>query len=96
MSTPTPEQLNQEIAAQSTLLTDLRKQQAEASIVEEAKKKLGDLKRALALLSGAGSSKEGAKKKERILLKTPKVRSVLVLEWTLLKLTRTLVCLHLR
>ena len=36
------------------------------------KKKLGELKRALALLAGE-SSKEGGKKKERILLKTPKV-----------------------
>ncbi|KAI0354692.1 histidyl-tRNA synthetase [Trametes cingulata] len=78
---PNPDALANEIAAQSNLLNDLRKQQADPAVVEEAKKKLGDLKRSLALLqnanAAAGGSKEG-KKKERMLLKTPKVhRSVL-------------------
>ncbi|KAI0333986.1 histidyl-tRNA synthetase [Cubamyces sp. BRFM 1775] len=72
---PNPDALASEIAAQSTLLNDLRKQQADPALVEEAKKKLGDLKRSLALLqnanTGASGAKEG-KKKERILLKTPK------------------------
>ncbi|KAI0652587.1 histidyl-tRNA synthetase [Trametes meyenii] len=70
-----PDALASEIAAQSALLADLRKQQADSAQVEDVKKKLGDLKRTLALLqnanAGAGGSKEG-KKKERILLKTPK------------------------
>ena len=74
---PNPDALASEIAAQSTLLNDLRKQQADPALVEEAKKKLGDLKKSLALLqnanAGASGAKEG-KKKERILLKTPKVR----------------------
>ncbi|KAI0640150.1 histidyl-tRNA synthetase [Trametes polyzona] len=74
-SQPDADTLANEIAAQSTLLNDLRKQQADAALVEEAKKKLGDLKRSLALLqnqnAGAGGAKEG-KKKERMLLKTPK------------------------
>ncbi|KAJ8487601.1 hypothetical protein ONZ51_g4067 [Trametes cubensis] len=72
---PNPDALASEIAAQSTLLNDLRKQQADPALVEEAKKKLGDLKKSLALLqnanAGASGAKEG-KKKERILLKTPK------------------------
>ena len=69
----TAESLTAQIAEQSALLNDLRKQQAEASVMEEVKKKLGELKRTLGQISG-GSSKEGGKKKERILLKTPKVR----------------------
>ncbi|KAI0368941.1 histidyl-tRNA synthetase [Pilatotrama ljubarskyi] len=72
---PSPDALANEITAQSNLLNDLRKQQADPALVEEAKKKLGDLKRSLALLqnanAAAGGSKEG-KKKERMLLKTPK------------------------
>lgn len=69
----TAEELNHEIAAQSALLNDLRKQQADAAAVEDVKKRLGELKRALGQLAG-GSSKDAGKKKERILLKTPKVR----------------------
>ncbi len=70
-SAKTAERLNQEITQQSALLNDLRKQQADSSAVEEVKKKLGDLKRALGQLKGG--VKEGGKKKERILLKTAKV-----------------------
>ncbi|KAI0778871.1 histidyl-tRNA synthetase [Trametes elegans] len=73
-----PDTLASEIAAQSSLLADLRKQQADPATVEEVKKKLGDLKRSLALLQNANAGGSGAKeskKKERILLKTPKVRS---------------------
>ena len=69
----TVESLAAQIAEQSALLNDLRKQQAEGPEVEEVKKRLGELKRTLGQMSG-GSSKEGGKKKERILLKTPKVR----------------------
>lgn len=67
----TAEELNQEIAQQSALLNDLRKQQADAAAVEEVKKKLGELKKTLAQVKGG--SKEDSKKKERLLLKTPKV-----------------------
>ncbi|KAI0347935.1 histidyl-tRNA synthetase [Trametopsis cervina] len=66
----TAEELNKEIAAQSALLVELRKQEGDASALEAAKKKLGDLKRALGQLTGG--SKEGGKKKERMLLKTAK------------------------
>ncbi|CCM01448.1 uncharacterized protein FIBRA_03500 [Fibroporia radiculosa] len=66
------EALNQEIAQQKSLLNDLRKQQADVAIIEEAKKKLGDLQRSLALLQNAAGAKEGAKKRERLLLKTAK------------------------
>lgn len=66
--------LADEIAAQSSLLNDLRKQQADPAVVEEAKKKLGDLKRSLALQQNANGGAKDGKKKERILLKTAKVR----------------------
>ena len=69
----TLEALTSGIAQQSQLLNDLRKQQGDPAVVEEAKKKLGDLKKSLALLQGADGSKDGSKKKERLLLKTPKV-----------------------
>lgn len=69
----TVESLNQEIEQQSAQLVTLKKQQAEGPIVEEAKKKLGELKKSLALLQGGGS-KDAGKKKERLLLKTAKVR----------------------
>ncbi|KAL1951084.1 hypothetical protein VTO73DRAFT_233 [Trametes versicolor] len=64
--------LADEIAAQSSLLNDLRKQQADPAVVEEAKKKLGDLKRSLALQQNANGGAKDGKKKERILLKTAK------------------------
>lgn len=67
------ESLSTEIEQQSTLLVTLRKQQAEGPALEEAKKKLGELKKSLALLKGGGS-KDANKKKERLLLKTAKVR----------------------
>ena len=71
----TAEALAEEVAAQNALVNDLRKQQADAATVEEAKKKLGELKRALALAQNAASGGgKGEKKKERMLLKTPKVR----------------------
>lgn len=72
------ESLNQDIAQQKVLLSDLRKQLADAAVVEEAKRKLGDLQRSLAQLQlqNAGGAKDGGKKRERLLLKTPKVRSL--------------------
>ena len=71
----TVEALAEEVAAQSALVNELRKQGAENAAVEEAKKKLGELKKSLALLQRAqGAGGKGEKKKERMLLKTPKVR----------------------
>ena len=75
MSSATPESLAQEIEQQSALLNDLRKQQgADPALVEDTKKRLGDLKKNLALLKG-GAGGKAEKKKERILLKTRKVRT---------------------
>ena len=74
----TVEALTSDVAQQSQVLNDLRKQQADPLVVEEAKKKLGELKKSLALLQGvAGGSKDGGKKKERLLLKTPKASLLL-------------------
>lgn len=70
----TAESLNAEIASTTTQLFDLRQQNADNSLVEEAKKKLGELKKSLAMLKGASGSKDTGKKKERLLLKTAKVR----------------------
>lgn len=70
----TPEALADAIAQQSALLVELRKQQADNASVEEAKKKLGELKKAHGQLLGAAGSKDSGKKKERLLLKTAKVR----------------------
>ncbi|OCH95702.1 histidyl-tRNA synthetase [Obba rivulosa] len=71
MATETPETLQAEIAAQNNLINDLRKQQADNVLIEEHRKRVGELKKALALLQGGGS-KDGKKKGERLLLKTPK------------------------
>jgi hypothetical protein len=69
----TVESLNADIASATQRLNDLRQQNAEASLLSEAKNTLGELKRSLAALSGGGSSKEAGKKKERMLLKVAKV-----------------------
>ncbi|EMD42286.1 hypothetical protein CERSUDRAFT_110813 [Gelatoporia subvermispora B] len=71
MATETQETLQAEIAAQNNLINDLRKQQADSALIEEHRKKVGELKRALAMLQGGGS-KDAKKKGERLLLKTPK------------------------
>ncbi|TBU26849.1 histidyl-tRNA synthetase [Dichomitus squalens] len=69
----TVEALTEEVAAQSALVNELRKQGADGGAVEEAKKRLGELKRALALLQNAkAGGAKGEKRKERMLLKTPK------------------------
>lgn len=72
-----PDSLEQEIAQQSALFNELRLKNAEASVQDEAKKKLGDLKKSLALLKGSGGSKDAGKKRERLMLKTAKVRTPL-------------------
>ncbi|KAF7976190.1 hypothetical protein HWV62_7360 [Athelia sp. TMB] len=68
----TTESLNQEIAQQSTLFNELRQQNADASLIEAAKQKLGDLKRSLGALTKAAGGDKDTKKKERLLLKTAK------------------------
>ncbi|KAI0756449.1 histidyl-tRNA synthetase [Daedaleopsis nitida] len=65
-----PEALAEEVAAQSTLVNELRKQQADNATVEEAKKKLGELKKTLMMLQHAAAGGTKEKKKERMLLKT--------------------------
>ncbi len=70
--------LADEIAEQTTLFNNLRLQNADPAEVEAAKRKLGELKKAQGVLNAKerekkGDSAEGEKKKERILLKTPKV-----------------------
>ncbi|KXN85998.1 Histidine--tRNA ligase, mitochondrial [Leucoagaricus sp. SymC.cos] len=70
------EQLNQEIAQQQALFNELRtKHGAGAPKLEEARKKLSELKAAIGKAKGkAGGSGDaaGGKKKERLLLKTAK------------------------
>lgn len=84
------QELEADIAAQKAIFNDLR---AKGEPLEEAKKQLGDLQKTLALVKGAGKEKEKkaegsggqpqvegqSKKKEKLLLKTAKVRRFLVL-----------------
>ncbi|KAJ3547970.1 hypothetical protein NMY22_g1451 [Coprinellus aureogranulatus] len=87
MSSLTPEALEQEIAAQTARFNELRlnsdKSVATPEALSEAKQKLAELKKALALAKNAGkekvkkeggapATKEAEKKKERLLLKTAK------------------------
>ncbi|KZT42597.1 histidyl-tRNA synthetase [Sistotremastrum suecicum HHB10207 ss-3] len=64
--------LNKEVQEQSNLLKSLRTSNADANLIDEAKKRLGDLKKALGAATGTKDPKEGTKKKDRLLLKTPK------------------------
>ena len=67
--------LQKEIDQQTLFFNDLRKQNAAPAIIDEAKKKLGDLKKLLALSKGTSATKDGVgKKRERLMLKTAKVR----------------------
>lgn len=72
------EQLNLDVAQQQTLFNDLRAKHAAGSPeLEEARKKLSELKMALGKAKGRASASAevaGGKKKERLLLKTAKVR----------------------
>ncbi|KAG6839852.1 hypothetical protein C0991_011062 [Blastosporella zonata] len=72
MSDLAPQQ--QEVEAQKILLVSLKKDGADQQAIEDAKKRLGDLQKALATASGKGKS-AGAdgKKRERLMLKTAKV-----------------------
>ncbi|KAF8899320.1 hypothetical protein BD779DRAFT_1488190 [Infundibulicybe gibba] len=78
--------LTEQLAAQRALVNDLRLQGAESGLLEEAKKKLGELQKQVGIAQAAAKAKEkgkskeeaddtgkdGAKKKERLLLKTAK------------------------
>ncbi|GJJ13182.1 hypothetical protein Clacol_007433 [Clathrus columnatus] len=68
------EHLTQQISEQSTLLRTLREQNATRALIDEAHKKLGDLKKQVGQWTAAGKDKEkaDAKKKDRLLLKTAK------------------------
>jgi histidyl-tRNA synthetase len=63
--------LNAELAQQTELFNKLRIDNSDPATLEESRKRLGEIKRELASLKPGGKD---AKKKERLLLKTPKVR----------------------
>ena len=66
--------LTQQIAEQTALFSKLKLENSEPSLVEEARKKLAELKKSLGILKNAsGEGKDAGKKKERLLLKTAKV-----------------------
>jgi histidyl-tRNA synthetase len=68
--------LNAELAQQTELFNKLRIDNSDPVTLEESRKRLGEIKRELATLKPGGKD---AKKKGRLLLKTPKVRlSILV------------------
>lgn len=70
----TIESINQDITQQTALVNKLKADKADEAVIKEEWQKLGELKKSLHLLKGAaGSSKDSAKKKERLLLKTAKV-----------------------
>ena len=77
-ATVTVESLNKEIAERTALWTEAKKTGADAAVVEEHRVKLGELKKALGQLQAGAGGKDG-KKRERLLLKTAKVRSYLSL-----------------
>ena len=67
--------LTQQIADQTALFNKLKLENSDPSLLEEAKKKLSELKKTLNLSKNAsGDGKDAGKKKERLLLKTAKVR----------------------
>ena len=75
-SMATIESLSTEIARQTELFNKLRLENSDTSVLDDTRKRLGDLKKSLgALKNAAGVSKDAGK--ERLLLKTPKVRSCL-------------------
>lgn len=61
--------LNAELAQQTELFNKLRIDNSDPATLEESRKRLGEIKRELASLKPGGKD---AKKKERLLLKTPK------------------------
>ncbi|KAH8992394.1 histidine-tRNA ligase [Lactarius akahatsu] len=67
--TSTPDALNAELAQQTELFNRLRIDNSDPAALEESRRRLGEIKRELAALKPGGKD---AKKKERLLLKTPK------------------------
>lgn len=68
--------LRQAIAEQTAAIKTLKDENAQGSLQDAAKAKLGELKKQLALAANAASGsglKEQKKPRERLLLKTPKV-----------------------
>ena len=63
--------LNAELAQQTEQFNKLRIANSDPAALEESRKRLGEIKREIASLKPGGKD---AKKKERLLLKTPKVR----------------------
>ena len=63
--------LNAELAQQTELFNKLRIENSDPVALEESRKRLGEIKKELASLKPSGKD---AKKKGRLLLKTPKVR----------------------
>ncbi len=63
--------LNAELVQQTELFNKLRIANSDPAALEVSRKRLGELKRELASLKSGG---QDAKKRERLLLKTPKVR----------------------
>ena len=75
----TAESLAAEIAQQTTLVNELRLQSTDPVALDAAKKKLGELKKTLGAIGKANASSglagtSESKKKDRLLLKTAKVR----------------------
>jgi histidyl-tRNA synthetase len=68
---PSVDALNAQLAQQTELFNKLRIENSDPVALEESRKRLGEIKRELASLKPGGKD---AKKKERLLLKTPKVR----------------------
>ncbi|KAI9455934.1 histidine-tRNA ligase [Lactarius psammicola] len=67
--TSTLDALNAELAQQTELFNRLRIDNSDPAALEESRRRLGEIKRELAALKPGGKD---AKKKERLLLKTPK------------------------
>jgi hypothetical protein len=78
----TLESLEQEIVQQSALYSRLKTQNDSPDAVEEARLKLGELKKSRGALIQAAGSGSKDKKKDRLLLKTAKVRVQLSLQIT--------------
>ena len=76
--------LNAELAQQTELFNKLRIANSDPATLEDSRKRLGEIKRELASLKPGGKD---AKRKERLLLKTPKVRHPPLVSPPLLKST---------
>ncbi|KAH8987365.1 histidine-tRNA ligase [Lactarius hatsudake] len=85
--TSTLDALNAELAQQTELFNRLRIDNSDPAALEESRKRLGEIKRDLAALKPGGKD---AKKKERLLLKTPKVRAGWLAGWKGSLLTHSL------